>query len=192
MMSKQLTDHISKCVPIEPLHLAEIVSHFQPLNFRKKSNLLEEGAPCRYLYFVLKGCVRLFFQRENGSEQTTYFALEQWWITDFTAFQQEGCSSYYIQAVETTEVLRIEFHVLERLLADFPALEKYFRMIHQRANAAAQTRIRLLYELSREQLYVKFLQKYPVFVQRIPQYLLASFLGFTPEYLSEIRKKFVS
>jgi CRP-like cAMP-binding protein len=77
----------------------------------------------------------------------------------------------------------------EELLATFPYMEKYFRTIYQRATAAAQRRIRVLYELSREELFLHFNEMYPEFVQRVPQYLLASFLGFTPEYLSKIRKK---
>lgn len=134
----------------------------------------------------------MYFLKENGTEQTLSFALEQWWITDFTAFQNQRSSAYSIQAVEASEVLSIDFRDFEDLLRDFPVLERYFRLIHQRAHAAAQTRIRLLYELSREDLYRYFASQYPEFVQRVPQYLLASFLGFSPEYLSEIRKKALS
>ncbi|WP_223815814.1 hypothetical protein [Adhaeribacter rhizoryzae] len=75
------------------------------------------------------------------------------------------------------------------MLHQHPKLERYFRMIYQRAYAASQMRIKYLYDLSREELFYHFLDHYPDFVQRIPQYLLASFLGFTPEYLSEIRSK---
>ncbi|MGN6438008.1 MAG: Crp/Fnr family transcriptional regulator, partial [Agriterribacter sp.] len=66
---------------------------------------------------------------------------------------------------------------------------RYFRLLHQRAHAASQFRIRNLYQLSREELYYQFNNLYPEFVQRVPQYLLASFLGFTPEYLSELRRR---
>ena len=68
-------------------------------------------------------------------------------------------------------------------------MERYFRFIYQRAYAAAQLRIKYLFDYSKEEFYHSFKSKHPEFVQRIPQYLLASFLGFTPEYLSELRKK---
>lgn len=191
-MSQELTDHIQKIVRLSQEDALEISGRFQALKIKKKKILLDEGASCQHIFFVLKGCLRMYFLKENGTEQTTDFALEQWWLTDFTAFQNQQNSAYSIQAVEAGEVLRIDFQAFENLLNDFPVLERYFRLIHQRAHAAAQTRIRLLYELSREDLYRYFVLKYPEFVQRVPQYLLASFLGFSPEYLSEIRKKTLS
>lgn len=191
-MSQQLTDHIRRIVRLSPDEVLQIAHRFQALKIKKKAILLDEGATCHHLYFVSKGCLRMYFLKENGTEQTTSFALEQWWLTDFTAFQNQRSSAYSIQAVEASEVLSIDFRDFEDLLSDFPVLERYFRLIHQRAHAAAQTRIRLLYELSREELYRYFASQYPEFVQRVPQYLLASFLGFSAEYLSEIRKKALS
>jgi hypothetical protein len=88
--------------------------------------------------------------------------------------------------------LALDFPAQEELLQRFPQMERYFRLVHQRAHAAAQFRIRTLYGMSREELYHMFNNRYPEFVQRVPQYLLASFLGFTPEYLSEIRSKRIS
>ena len=122
-------------------------------------------------------------------EQTIQFALEIWWMADYTSFERQQPSDYYIQAVEKTEVLAISNDEQEALLQQHPAMERYFRLVHQRTHAAAQFRIKSLYSLSREEQYHQFNNKYPEFVQRIPQYLLASFLGFTPEYLSEIRAR---
>jgi len=71
-------------------------------------------------------------------------------------------------------------------------MEKYFRIVYQRAFAANQRRVKFIFSYSKEDFYFSLLKQYPEFVQRVPQYLIASFLGFTPEYLSEIRKKSVS
>jgi hypothetical protein len=68
-------------------------------------------------------------------------------------------------------------------------MERYFRFVYQRAFGAMQMRIKYLYDFTKEEIFLHFIQHFPEFVQRIPQHLLASFLGFTPEYLSEIRKK---
>ena len=78
------------------------------------------------------------------------------------------------------------------MLNQFPRMERYFRSVHQRAHAAYQFRVKSLYQMSREELYLSFSKRYPGFVQRVPQYLLASFLGLTPEYLSEIKSKRLS
>jgi CRP-like cAMP-binding protein len=136
--------------------------------------------------------LRLFFINEKGIEQTIQFALENWWLSDYTAFSSQSPSGFYIQAIEKSEIYALDFTVQEELFQQFPQMESYFRIVHQRAHAAAQFRIKMLYNFSREELYHHFNNSYPEFVQRIPQYLLASFLGFTPEYLSEIRNKKIS
>lgn len=151
-----------------------------------------EGQVCKYHYFVLKGCLRKFFVNEKGIEQTTEFAIENWWLTDNKAFEQRLPTEFFIQAVEHSEVLRIDNLSQEQLLQAFPKMERYFRFIYQRAFAASQMRIKYLYGLSKEAFYHHLNERHPEFVQRMPQYLIASYLGFTPEYLSEIRKKFSS
>ena len=151
-----------------------------------------EGKICHANYFVVQGCLRLFFINEKGVEQTIQFAIENWWLSDYTSFEKQEPATFYIQAVEKSEVVALTYNKQEEMLQQFPQMERYFRLMHQRANAAAQFRIKGLYNLSGEERYHQFNKRYPEFVQRVPQYLLASFLGFTPEYLSEIRSKKLS
>ena len=191
-MSENLKSHLSRFVEISEEDCAEILKYFTTIKAAKKQNLLVEGKICKSNYFVSKGCLRLFFIKEKGVEQTIQFALENWWLADYTSFSSQKPSDFYIQAVEKSEVLALDFLSQEEMLHRFPQMERYFRLVHQRAHAASQFRIRMLYDLSREELYHMFNKSYPEFVQRIPQYLLASFLGFTPEYLSEIRSKKIS
>ncbi len=188
-MSAQLLGHLSRFVALKEEDQAGILAFFQRKHVKKKDNLLEEGRICKHHYFIEQGCLRLFFVNEKGVEQTTHFAIENWWLTDYLAFQSQQTTGFYIQAVENTQVLAIDWHAQERLLAQYPCLERYFRLVYQRAYGADQLRIKYLYAFSREELYSHFSTHFPEFIQRIPQYLLASFLGFTPEYLSEIRKK---
>lgn len=188
-MSEIFQNHIKKFTKISDEELSDILAFFHIQNVSKKSNLLVEGKVCKHHYFVLKGCLRKFFVNEKGIEQTTEFAIEKWWMTDIIAFEHQLPSAFYIQAVENSEILRIDNDSQEKLLIQFPELERYFRFIYQRAFAASQMRIKYLYEFSKEDFYHHFNKHFPEFVQRIPQHLIASFLGFTPEYLSEIRKK---
>ena len=148
-----------------------------------------EGKICHDNYFVVKGCLRMFFINDKGVEQTIQFAIENWWLAEYVSFETHQPSQFYIQAVEKSEILAISYQAQEEMLLQFPRMERYFRLIHQRAHAASQSRIKSLYGFSREEMYYHFCRRYPAFVQRVPQYLLASFLGFTPEYLSEIRSK---
>jgi CRP-like cAMP-binding protein len=191
-MSDLLIDHIRKFVKISEEDSTKILKYFTVLKAAKKQNVLLEGNICKSNYFVLKGCLRLFFVNEKGVEQTIQFALENWWLADYSSFSTQKPSGFYIQAVEKSELMSLDFKSQEKLLKEFPQMERYFRSIHQRAHAAFQFRIKSLYSVSREELYHMFNKLYPDFVQRIPQYLLASFLGFSAEYLSEIRRKKIS
>jgi CRP-like cAMP-binding protein len=191
-MSESLKLHIKRYIDITDEEFLDVMAFLKPLDFRKKQNLFKEGEICQSNYFVVKGCLRLFFVNEKGTEQTTQFALENWWIADYFSFSNRTPSAFFVQAVEASSVLAIDFAAQEKMLNDHPVMEKYFRSIHQRAHAASQTRIKYMYSMSREELYHQFNSLYPEFVQRIPQYLLASYLNFTPEYLSEIRSKRIS
>lgn len=184
-----LLAHMEKFTALTPLAQQHVVSSFSHLEFGKKQLLMDEGHICRQHFFVVRGCLRMFFRRENGVEQTTQFAIENWWMTDNMGFERKAESRFSVQAVEASEVLAITWDQQERLLADVPALERYFRFVYQRAYAASLFRLRYLFDYSKETMYRSFLEAHPDFVQRVPQYLLASFLGLTPEYLSEIRKR---
>lgn len=191
-MHDTLKAHIRRWVDFEEAELEAMSCYFEPLTVTKKQNLLTEGKACEDSYFIVKGLLRLFFINSKGTEQTTQFAMENWWLADYHSFSTQQPSEFYIQAVEPSTVLALSYSAQEQLLAEFPKMEKYFRLLHQRVHAASQVRMKLQYDFSREELYHDFNRRHPEFVQRIPQYLMASYLGFTPEYLSEIRKKSVS
>ena len=185
----ELKEHINRFVRLSDNEFEQILSYVKPVSARKKQNLHEAGKVCKSNFFVRKGCLRLFFINDKGVEQTIQFALENWWLSDYTSFSSQQTSLFYIQAVEKSEVVAINFPAQEKMLQQFPQMERYFRLIHQRAHAASQYRLKGLFSQTREKIYHDFCKQYPAFVQRIPQYLLASFLGFTPEYLSEIWRK---
>ncbi|MDN5396503.1 MAG: Crp/Fnr family transcriptional regulator [Chryseobacterium sp.] len=181
--------HLNKFITVTDEEYVSIFSFFREIEVKKKQSLMLQGEICRSMFFVSAGCLRKFFVNEKGTEQTTEFAIENWWITDTFAYERQTQSDFCIQAVERSAVLVIDLQQQELLLQKHPIMERYFRMIYQRAYAASERRIRYLYEMSREELYVHFSTLYPWFIQRIPQYLIASFLNLTPEYLSEIRAK---
>jgi len=188
-MSLIFQQHIEKFVQISSDEFEEIKKYFDTKEVAKKENLLEEGQICRYHYFVLTGLLRKFYINEKGIEQTTEFAIETWWLTDNFAYERNVSTEFYIQAVEKSLVLYITQEKQEKLLEKFPVMERYFRFVYQRAFAAAQKRIKFLFSFSKEEFYFQAVKNHPDFVQRVPQYLIASYLGFTPEYLSEIRKR---
>ncbi|UPT70674.1 MAG: Crp/Fnr family transcriptional regulator [Flavobacterium sp. JAD_PAG50586_2] len=183
----QLITHIRKFIVLDDAEAAIVISFFKNENFKKKSLLLHEGSLCSTQYFVLKGCLRLYIINEKGNEQTLQFAIENWWITDYMSLQTQRPTHFYIQAVENSEVLAIDTDHLEKLLVRLPKMERYFRLILQKSFAAYQMRIKYLYTQSAEERYHFFNNLQPEFVQRIPQYMLASYLDFSAEFMSKIR-----
>ncbi len=181
--------HIKKIVPLDDEETKVLTSYIRIIDVKKKALLLEEGQICKSNYFVEKGCLRMFFINEKGTEQITHFALENWWIADYMSFSTQTKSQFFIQAIEQSEIIAIDFHRQEALFIALPKLERYFRIMLQRAYAASQMRVKFFHDYSKEESYRHFISLFPQFAQRIPQYMLASYLGLTPEYLSELRKK---
>ncbi|WP_239455643.1 Crp/Fnr family transcriptional regulator [Flavobacterium ginsenosidimutans] len=92
-----------------------------------------------------------------------------------------------MQAVENSEVIAIDKTILESLLIEIPNLERYFRIVTQKSFGAMQMRIKFLFTMSAEERYHHFNDHFPEFVQRVPQYMLASYLDFSAEFMSKIR-----
>lgn len=187
-MQPNLIEHINKYVELNDEQVQLVLDNIKPITLKKKSYLLEEGQICSSLYFVEKGCLRFFFINDKGTEQITQFAIENWWIADYMSFDTQSPSQFYIQAIENTEVYAFDCHNQEKVFSQLPQLERYFRLVLHRAYSAAQLRMKYLYDFTKEESYQHFITRFPEFVQRIPQYMLASYLNLTPEYLSEIRK----
>ncbi|MBO9673602.1 MAG: Crp/Fnr family transcriptional regulator [Sphingobacteriaceae bacterium] len=188
-MGSALFRHINKFIDFSSDEQDILAPLLQSFSVKKKAFLLTEGQTCRANYFVVKGCLRLYFIDIKGAEQTTQFAIENWWITDLTSFLFQQPTEFYIQAAEATEVISIAHHHYDEMFSKLPKLERYFRLILQKNHQASQRRIKFLYSQTAEERYSHFNSLFPEFVQRVPQYMLASYLGFTPEFLSKIRAK---
>ena len=188
-MLTNLTSHIKKFVELSDTDVELINSAITVKQAKKKTFLLEADHVCKELYFVSKGCLRSYFINKKLNEQITQFAIENWWMSDYYSLESGKPSSSYIQAVENSDIISINIHKLEELFEKIPRLERYFRIVQQRAFTAAQKRIEYIYSFSDEERYRNFSARFPDFMQRIPQYMLASYLGFTPQFMSKIRAK---
>ncbi|RZJ69306.1 Crp/Fnr family transcriptional regulator [Flavobacterium sp.] len=182
-----LLDHIAKFVSLDEQETEILLSGLTSLKPKKKEHLIKAGHVCDRLFFILKGCLRLYVITEKGNEQTHQFMIENWWLSDYLSFHNEMPGEFYIQAVENSEVIAIHKKDLEAILEKVPKLERYFRLCYQKAVGAAQKRIKYLFSMSAEERYHNMNDQFPEFVQRVPQYMLASYLDFSAEFLSKIR-----
>lgn len=115
------------------------------------------------------------------------FGIENWWITDYLSFQYQTPTRFNIQAIENIKVLSIDRKSFDELLERVPKLEKYFRLVIQKSFGASQVRIAYLFTMSAEERFRHMNKMFPEFIQRVPQYMVASYLDFSPEFMSKIR-----
>lgn len=189
-MHEPLVQHIRRYVALSDKEVNLLLPYLYTHTLAKKDYLLKAGHVCKAHYFVTQGCLRMYFLQEHTeAEQTTQFALENWWITDHMSLFHQNASQFFIQAVEPAAVIAINKTDEEEMYGQLPQLERYFRLMLQRAYGASQLRIKYIYGSTGAERYHHFASSFPDFMQRIPQYMLASYLGFSAEFLSKIRAK---
>ncbi len=150
--------------------------------------MLRQSEICRYKYFILKGLTRSYHTDEDGEENINSFAVEKWWLTEFDSFINKSPSHNSIQALEDTTLLAISKSNLERLHQQIPKLEKTFRIITERYAIALQRKYDVFMKKNSKSRYDFLVNSIPNFANRVPLYMIASYLDITPEYLSAIRK----
>ncbi|WP_343675020.1 Crp/Fnr family transcriptional regulator [Chitinophaga sp.] len=156
---------------------------------RKNHYLLEEGKVSNFIGFVASGCFRLFRKGEDGQEYTMKFAIENWWISDFTSFMSGEPSNCYIEALENSELIWFSSEIWDHLLATIPNFKRMIDGLTAKNFEANQNRIFSNISEPAEVRYNNFVNKYPTLYNRIPLYMIASFLGITRETLSRVRKQ---
>ena len=182
-----LVQHIRKFINLDDQEAEIVLSYFETEPFKKKELLLKEGQICNKQYFIVKGCIRFYINNNKGTEQTVQFGIENWWITDYLSFQYQNPTLFNIQAIENLEMHSIERKSFDELLERIPKLEKYFRLVIQKSFGASQVRISYLFTMSAEERFRHMNTMFPEFIQRVPQYMIASYLDFSPEFMSKIR-----
>jgi CRP/FNR family transcriptional regulator len=151
--------------------------------------LAEAGTFCNYQYFILEGSCYSYYINEKGDKKAIQFALENYWITDANSYFTDKPAVFDIETLEPTRAVMLNRQNLELLCDAFPLYDRFFRILIQNSLASLHYRIAKTNSENAEHRYVDFSQLYPQFVQRIPQYLIASYLGIAPQSLSRIRKE---
>lgn len=176
-------------VPISPEEQDAIKTYLTPKKLRRKQYLLQEGDVCKYVAFVEKGAMKAFSTDEQGTEHIVQFAIEGWIISDLYSFITNEPATYNIDALEDSELVLISKTAHDQLLAKLPKYETYIRLQVTGAYLALQRRLTSIISSTLEERYKHFISRYPEIVQRVPQHMIASYMGLTPETLSRVRKK---
>lgn len=187
-MIEILFKHIEEKVSLTATDKEMISPFFIRKRLRKKQYLLQEGDVCKYLSFVAKGLVRTYNVDEKGDEHMSVFGWEGWWISDFNSFLSVVPAMFYIDAIEDSEVLMISRSDYDTLTLQVPIMDRYFRILYQNSLVTKERRLMSSITHSAEQKYIQLLNSNPEIINKIPQNMVASYLGIAPETLSRIKR----
>lgn len=188
-MMSELELYINQCVQLSGDELREVKVLFERKMVPKKTVLLRAGDICKFEAFIVKGCIKTYFIDKKGLEVVLTFSTENWWVSDISSFENQEPTKMFIETIEDTELLFLTPETKYELLAKYPALEKMFRLMVQRHLNSYQERLFGNIAHTAQERYQNFLKKFPALPQRIPQHLIASYLGMSPEFLSRLRKR---
>lgn len=188
MSISPLIEYLHRVMPINSIEKEKIESCFSPFFVKKKERLLNQGTLCKEYYFVVSGSFRLFGTDDQGVEHNIQFAAENDWIADIGSFYSQKPSQLNLEALENSEVLRIQQQNLYVLFTEVPKLNRIFKVMIEQKYIELQNRVLQNYSSTAEERYVNFLEHYPHLKNRLPNTQIASYLGITPEFLSKIRK----
>jgi CRP-like cAMP-binding protein len=188
MKMEILKNAISQMIKLTESEAGAFMSMCYRRKFKKKEILSEDEKIIDEVYFIERGILRVKIFDLGGTEHTVHFAIENQFIADYRAFLTKEKSSYLLEAMEETEVIVLPRKAIEWGYINLKEGEKLGRLIAEYYFTYLDRRIEHLYTLSPLQRYELMNQIFPNIHNRVPQHMIASYLGITPIHLSRIKK----
>lgn len=188
-MIDKLKAHIISKFGHEPENLNYVLSRFEPIEVSRGNHLLSPGEVCRYVYFIVNGCLQVYVTDANGNESTREIYVEEQWVTDIFGFQNQLPSTEYIRAAETTQLLRIHFDQFQLLSEKIPPFASVYKQILELSYNNTIYRVNTLMSMDALER-IKWLMEYrPKIMSRLSSKLIASYLGISPETMTRLKAK---
>ena len=165
------------------------ISHFTERMVKKRQFIIQPDFIAKYRVYVVQGTFKAYVIGNDGQENTISLAMDGWWISDPNSFIYQQPATMFVEALEDSLILQLDFENEQRLKSHSHKFETFFRTVAERGLAFMQRRLIASLTLTAEKRYEQFAEKYPDFLKRVPQFSIASYLGMTTQYLSRIRKK---
>jgi CRP-like cAMP-binding protein len=185
---KNLRSDIEKLIKLTDKEWQQFENAFTFLQVPKKFQLVKEGDVSREIYYIKKGIVRYFYNKD-GEEITGFIFTENLFASSYESFLRQTPSIQVLETIEDCELLVINFDALQMLYADVPKINILTRVIAEQRFLNAQQILSSYILDTPEERYLKFSKRHPDILQRVPQHIIASFLGITPVSLSRIRNR---
>ena len=188
-MENKIVEYISRYVTLDDAEAEQFSAAFREVKIRKRQFIVQPNFTVKHRYYILKGAFRAYVVGDEGQDHTIAFAIEDWWITDYNSYILQKEATMFVVALEDSIILEIAYEKEQQLKLANHKFETFFRIRAERTAAFMQQRIISNLTQTAEERFENFVEKYPLIVQRVPQYALASYLGMTTEFLSRIRNK---
>jgi CRP/FNR family cyclic AMP-dependent transcriptional regulator len=188
-MHQVLKDSLASHINLSAEQWAYVFGLFKPKIAKKGELLLEKGKIARHIYFVTKGCLRIFLVDADGQESTRLLIFEGMFGTAFPSLILRQLSAAAIQSIEAAELLIIGYNDFQVLLETIPAWEKMYRIILEKGYIDSILRIESLISMGAKERYNMLMEKNPKMVQRLPAKVVADYLGISQETLSRLKSK---
>ena len=188
---ENLFNYFSKVFDIPKEDIREFYSLVETKKIGKNYSLLSEGEICKNTFFVEKGLLRMYSIDKNGKEHIIQFAPENWLISDRSSLYFNSNSNYFIESVEPSEIKLLSNDFFSKIIDNSPNSVHKRDLLTQSHIRTLQNRINSLLSDTAEERYLNFIKMYPNLLQRVPLWMIASYLGITPESLSRVRKNVV-
>ncbi len=186
---ENITNYLSEILEVPMGSVATCSSYYTVKEVSKGELLLQEGEICHDTFFVEKGLLRMYSLDRNGKEHIIQFAPENWLISDRSSTYFSHQSRYYIEAVEDSKILLLNNEFFKRMMENYPHTVEKNDLLLQKHIRNLQNRVNSLLADTAEERYMSFIKMYPDILLRAPQWMVASYLGITPESLSRVRKE---
>jgi CRP-like cAMP-binding protein len=191
MNNKPLLEYINKFVSLTLEEETILRSKIVHRRYLKDQYIAQQGDICKSANFIISGCTKTFYMDPEGQEHIVMFSIEDWWTSDLGSFITQAPGDFNVQCLEVTHLIQFTHDNIEELYRQIPKLERLFRKIIERAFVASQKRIIRNFSLTAKERYQIFKQTFPEIDQRVPQYMIASYLGISKEFLSKIKSQII-
>ena len=192
MNNKPLLDYIKKYIDLTSEEEILLLSKINIRTYLKNQYIVQQGDVCKSVNFIITGCTKTFYMDTEGQEHIVMFSIEDWWTSDLGSFITQKPADFNVQCLENTQLIQFSYDNLEEIYIEIPKFERLFRKIVERAFVASQKRIIRNFSLDAKERYKIFKTTYPRIDQRVPQYMIASYLGITKEFLSKIKSQLIN
>jgi CRP-like cAMP-binding protein len=184
-----LRAYLERQAPFTAKELDFLEGLFVPTTLGPGAFLQRAGEPVRHAAFVATGCLRSYVVDATGEEVILEFAPEDWWIGDRTFLTGGAVCECFIEAIGRSDLLLFDQPSHQKMVECVPTFAAMFREAFQKYAAAKDRRIINALSMTVEERYLDFVKTYPAIALKVPQRMLASYLGVSPETISRVRNK---